>query len=783
MKRINYIRKDSLEAAEATIAQSEGRARPIAGGTDLLGGLKDAIYPSQPDTLVDVKSIESLYGVEDRDGGLYIGAMTRLRDLYRDPHIQQRCRAIAQAAESVASPQIRNMGTLAGNICQEPRCWYYRNPNNTFHCARKGGDTCHAMLGDNRFHSVFGSMRVEHTPCTRACPIQTDNAAYLELLRENRIDEAATMLLNVNPMPSITGRVCPHFCEQQCNRRDLDGSVPIGSIERFVGDHILDHPDRFLFSPVLDSGKAIGVVGAGPSGLSAAYFLRRCGHRVVVFDRMEEAGGMLRYAIPSFRLPKKIVDRFIDFLKKLGVEFTLGVEIGKEGYPSRLLADYDAIYMAGGAWSTPSIGLEGEEHASSGLAFLASVQQGATDAPGKRVLVIGGGNVAVDTAVTAKRLGAEQVFLACLERREEMPALQKEVHHALEEGIELLTSLGPNRILLSEGVITGAELIACTSVCDQNGCFSPSFDQTRKHTIKCDSVLLAVGQQPDDSLTEPGVETARGRLIADPITQGTNVEGIFAGGDAVTGPATVVEAIAAGKRAALGITEFLGTAHPPKDNLSKQLNRFARDALENSGRQEIELRAPQDRTWDEEDEAGLSDDQVLSEAKRCFSCGCVAVCPSDIAPVLTALEAKIITRKRAIPAEAFFAANTLSSTNLASGELVTGVFIPHRKNLRTSYLKFRIRNAIDFPVVSVAVALETEGNTVHVARIVLGAAAPVPLRARQAERFLEGKEPSKAKVAEAAEAAVRGAIPLKNNGYKINILKALVTRAVMDALI
>ncbi len=782
MKRFEFVRGESMEAAEKILAASRGQARPIAGGTDLLGGLKDAIHPCYPETLVDLKTIEGLTGVEERRDGMHIGATTRIRDLIDHPLILKKYGALSQAAASVASPQIRNMGTLAGNICQEPRCWYYRNPDNTFHCARKGGDRCNAFTGDNRFHSIFGSMRVDGTPCMAACPIQTDIAAYLDLLREGMVDEAASMLLNINPMPAVTGRVCPHFCEQNCNRGQFDEPVSIREVERFVGDHILANRDRFLPSPEYKSGKSVAVVGAGPSGLSAAYFLRCSGHRVVVFDRMEKAGGMLRYGIPSFRLPRSVVDDIVSFLEDSGVSFELGVEIGGDSPPSGLLKDYDALYMAGGAWAAVPIGIHGEGHTITGLDFLASVNMGKHTAPGKRVLVIGGGNVAVDAAVTAKRLGAGHVFMACLEKRDEMPALDWEIEHALEEGIELLTSIGPSRVLLSGGGVTGMEMVSCPSVFDQEGRFAPVFDHTKQHRIECDAVILAVGQQPDTSLAESGIEMESGRTIADPLTQRTHLKGIYAGGDAVSGPATVVEAVAAGRRAAGGINEYLGVTTGEKDTRTRLLNRFHADCLKSSVRQEVEYSSPASRELDKEDKNGLNTDQVYKEVNRCFNCGCVAASPSDLAPVLTALEAEIITGKRVIPAEGFFSARSLVSTVLDDGELVSGVFIPFKDSLKTSYLKFRIRNAIDFPIASVAVALDMNGNIVRKARIVLGAAAPVPLRARRAERVLEGKEPGEAEATEAAQAAVKGAVPLKNNAYKVSIFRALVKRAIMKAL-
>jgi CO/xanthine dehydrogenase FAD-binding subunit len=300
--------------------------------------------------------------------------------------------------------------------------------------------------------------------------------------------------------------------------------------------------------------------------------------------------------------------------------------------------------------------------------------------------------------------------------------------------------------------------------------------------VACDALILAVGQKPDGTLLEPGIETEQGGLVVDPDTQATCVRGLFAGGDAVSGPATVVEAIAAGRRAARGVNAFLGGFGPGGKPSPRLLNRWGENALKPSRRQEVEPRPPADRTWYAEDLGGLDADQTLTEAGRCFNCGCVAVCASDLAPVLTALEAKMVTGKRTIPAEAFFAANPLSSTVLDVGELVTGVFLPNRRNLMTSYMKFRIRNAIDFPIASVAVALEMEGSTVRTARIVLGAAAPVPLRARRAERILEGKKPGQAEAEAAAKAAVEGTVPLQGNEYKVSVFRALVKRAIAEAL-
>ena len=782
MKRFEHIPCDSLDAAASVLIKFDGKARAIAGGTDLLGVLKDAIHPVYPEAIVDLKPIDGLSDVEEVDNAVSIGAMIKLRDLACNPIIREKYGLLAKAAGSVASPQIRNMGTIAGNICQEPRCWYYRNPENTFHCARKLGDICHALNGDNRFHSVFGSMRVEFPPCTRACPVDTDIPGYLEFLREGKFDEAAALILDVNPMPAVTGRVCPHFCEQNCNREHFDEAVSIRAIERALGDHILAHHDRFIRAPSLETSQSIAIAGAGPSGLACAYFLRRSGHRVVVYDRMDKAGGMLRYGIPAFRLPKGIVDSFVSILEGMGIKFELGVEIGKDLSVSALLRNFDAVYLAGGAWASASLPLEGRENAIEGTEFLTSLNKGVRFTLGNKVLVIGGGNVAVDVAVAAKRLGAEEVVMACLEKKDEMPALAWEVEHALEEGIKLMTSWGPCRIILSSGIVAGIELIACTSVFDEEGRFSPKFDTNKRKIVGADSIILAVGQQPDDSLFASGVDRMRGFIRVDPETQATRIEGLYAGGDGVNGAGTVVEAIAAGRRAARSMNQYLGKDFAERKLIKRRMNRFDESCLDTSSRQEPEYRAARNRDLLGEDQSELSQSQLTKEVKRCFNCGCVAVCPSDLAPALVALDAGIVTGRRTIPAEVFFAAGPLSSSVLERGELISRIIIPARKNLRTDYLKFRIRNAIDFPIASVAVALEMEASKVIKARIVLGAAAPVPLRAREAERVLEGKAVGVREAEEAAQVAVGAANPLKKNVYKVEIIHALVKRAILSAL-
>ncbi|MEW5724760.1 MAG: FAD binding domain-containing protein [Thermodesulfobacteriota bacterium] len=785
MKTFKHYQPESVEAAAAVLREHRGRAKPLAGGTDLLGALKDRVHPEYPEAIVNLKAIPGLADIRETPAGLSIGALARLADIENHPAVKERYPLLAQAAQAVASPQIRNMATIGGNICQEPRCWYYRHPDNTFHCLRKDGRVCNALTGENRYHSIFGAAHVADPPCTADCPAQTDIPGYMEKLRAGDVAGAAAILHQVNPLPAVTGRVCPHFCQGDCNRGRLDEPVSIRGVERFLGDYILEHPAEFaLKAPPATGGKA-AVVGSGPAGLAAAHYLRRAGHEVVVFDRLKEPGGMLTQAIPEYRLPKAKVQPAIRALETAGVQFRLGVEIGRDLTLGELEADFDAVFLAVGAWSTPRIGVPGEESALSALDFLGRVKNGEKVDLGVKVLVIGGGNVAVDAALTAVRLGAGKVTMACLERREEMPAWDWEVAQAVEEGVEILPSWGPKRLLTAAGRISGVELMRCTSVFNDQGRFAPTYDETVITFLEADQVILAVGQRVDLSgLDRDGTLTAgRGRLETDPRTQATERPKVFAGGDMVTGPATVIEALAAGRRAAeamdrfmRGVPETAALQAPPRPGL-KSLN-TAR--LEPTPAAPLPEQPVGRRRLETEDALGYSREAALSEADRCFNCGCVAVSPSDIGLALTALDAQIRTTKRTIPAGDFFTARVGRSTVIEDDELVLEILVPApRPGQYQAFKKFRLRKAIDFPIAGVAVVYGLEDGRAVDARIVLGAAAPAPLRAVAAEAVLNGRVPDEATAAAAARAAVEGTMALGCNAFKVQIFQALVKRAII----
>jgi NADPH-dependent glutamate synthase beta subunit-like oxidoreductase len=375
------------------------------------------------------------------------------------------------------------------------------------------------------------------------------------------------LIIEKAPFPGILGRVCTHPCETACKRGEVGDAISICAAKRYAADKAGDLTE-WMSAAGPDSGRKVAVIGAGPAGLTAAFYLRKKGHQVTIFEARKKPGGMLRYGIPSYRLPEDVLDREIDYVLSTGIDLRTGQKLGVDYEIEQLKQDgFNAVFVAVGAQLSRKIELEGAalHDVCWGVEFLSAVAEGKEMPVKDRVVVIGGGNVAVDVALTALRLGAQDVKLVCLESRAEMPANPWEIEQAQQEGVEMLYSWGPEKITENDGTVCGIELVHCASVFDDEGNFCPYFDDTRK-SIETDQVILAIGQASETAFCrdfcflddQHSLPVNNGLIAIDPATQKTEMQGVFAGGDVANGPATVIEAIAAGRRAAVSIDTYLG---------------------------------------------------------------------------------------------------------------------------------------------------------------------------------------------------------------------------------
>ncbi|MBA7616629.1 Ferredoxin--NADP reductase [subsurface metagenome] len=781
MRKYTHVNASTVEEVASILREYKG-AKVIAGGTDLLGQMKDDILPEYPEMIVNIKAILGMDYIREEGDTLRIGALTRLEDIARDKAVRGKYAVLAEAAHRTASPHIREMGTIGGNICQSTRCWYYWVPNNRFNCMRKGGRACYAMTGEGRYHSIFGAVRVVSTPCSSDCPAGVNIPSYLSKIRDGDLVEAAKILLNSNPLPSITGRVCPHFCEGECNRGEFDEPIAIRPVERAIGDYILENATQIIKGPEVDTEKSVAIVGSGPAGLSAAYYLRTFGYHVTVFESMEEPGGLLTYGIPPYRLPKDVVRRQVKALEGAGIQFKLGVNIGKDTSVEELIKSFDAVFLACGAWRERPSGVKGEKLMMSGLEFLRNSNLGVRGVPGKKVAVIGGGNVALDVARTLLRMGAEPVVV--YRRSEaEMPAVKEEVNKAKEEGIRFEFLTQPVEAQEKDRKIALECVRMRLGPLDKTGRPEPVPIEGSEFTTDFDAVIKAIGEEPDTSTIPGEFLDEKGRLKVDTLTYSLG-KNIFAGGDFVTGPATVVAAIASGRKAASFIDQYLGgKGKQYNDNGAGKLpEKFNSSYLKKTSRVNIpELPViKRVKSVDIEDVGSLGLSEIETEANRCFNCGCVAVNSSDMAPALIALNARIKTTKRAIDAEKFFAAEVEKTTILADDEIVTEIQVPTpNAGTKSKYIKFALRKSIDFPIVNCAVAIESEGGVVKAARICLNAVYNNPYKATKAEESILGKSIDESLAEAAANAAIMGVCPLAESRHKVQIAKALVKRAIL----
>lgn len=474
------------------------------------------------------------------------------------------------------------------------------------------------------------------SPCKSECPAHIAVQGYIKMASQGRYKEALELIKKENPFPAVCGRICPRKCESACTRAGIDEPLAVDEVKKFLADQDLKEEHRFIPERSIERPEKIAVIGAGPAGLSCAYFLAVGGYQVTVFEKQTKLGGMLTLGIPSFRLSKDVVNAEIDILKELGVEFKTGIEVGKDITIDALRKlGYQAFYLAIGAQEGRSLGLEHEDATGvmTGVDFLRRVNLDEDLRTEGQVVVIGGGNVAIDVARTAERIGASKIDMFCLESREEMPALEEEIEEALSEGIKINPSWGPSRILTEEGRVVGVEFKKCISVFDSQGKFNPSFDESNTKIVKADYVLISVGQAMDwgGLLEETALELNPNKTIkVDSLSYQTKEKDIFAGGDAVTGPKFAIDAIALGKQGAISIHRYVHN-----DNLligrEREYHALDKENLnlegyDNIPRQKSEhVEGSRSKETFEDLRKTFTEEQIKKETQRCLGCGAVVV--------------------------------------------------------------------------------------------------------------------------------------------------------------
>lgn len=474
------------------------------------------------------------------------------------------------------------------------------------------------------------------SPCKTACPAHIAIQGYIKLASQGRYREALELIKKENPFPAVCGRICPHGCESECTRGDIDEPIAIDEIKKFIADKELDDSIRFIPEIRHDYDKKIAVVGAGPAGLSCAYYLAIEGYKVTVFEKQEKSGGMLALGIPAFRLEKNVVEAEIDVLRELGVEFRNGIEVGKDVTLDELREQgYKAFYLAIGAQGGRSLGIEGEdaEGVIAGVNFLRDVNLDKGVKLTGKTVVIGGGNVAIDVARTAIRTGSSEVSMYCLEGRNEMPALDEEIEETLEENIAINNGWGPKRIVTENGKVTGVEFKKCVSVFNSEGRFAPQYDEDNTIIVEAENVLLSIGQsiQWGGLLEGNKMEVnPNGTAKADSLTYQTAQPDVFVGGDAYTGPKFAIHAIAAGKEGSISIHRFvqpgqsLTLGRDRREYHAFDKNNIVVEGFDNVPRQKIGHN-PQVKISFKDDRLTFTEEQMKKETERCLGCGAAQV--------------------------------------------------------------------------------------------------------------------------------------------------------------
>lgn len=483
-------------------------------------------------------------------------------------------------------------------------------------------------------------------PCKTACPAHIAVQGYLKLAKEGRYDDALALIKKDNPLPAVCGHVCNRRCEDACTRGTIDEAVAIDEVKRFLAERDLNAETRYIPKKTIPSLKGgfdekIAIIGAGPAGLSCAYYLALTGYKPTIFEKNEEPGGMLRYGIPSYKLEKDLLAAEIDVIRELGVEIRCGVEIGKDITIEELREQgYKGFYVAIGCQRGRKPGITGENAKGTYAAvdFLREAGAKESFALEGDVVVVGGGNVAIDAARISSRCVDAKISMFCLEQREHMPASKEEIAEALEEGIELNCGWGPKEVLEENGKVTGVVFKKCTRVLDEQGRFSPEYDEEQTVTIPCKHVIFSVGQAIEWGNMLDNLDLKRrpnGGALANKLTYQTSEPDIFVGGDVYTGPKFAIDAIAAGREGAISLHRYvhenctLTIGRNRRDFVELDKNNISVDSYDTSKRQ-IPAKA------DEKAQAAtfrdlshsLTEEQVKAETSRCLSCGASVVDPN-----------------------------------------------------------------------------------------------------------------------------------------------------------